>query len=258
VIRLTQVSVRLGHTEALREVSFAASRGEVLGLVGPNGAGKTTALRLLAGFLAPDRGTAEVGGVDVQADRLAALAQVGYLPEAVPLYGEMRVEEFLAFRARLKGLARAERGGRIDELLARFGLGDRRRSLIGRLSKGLRQRVGLADALLARPAVLLLDEPTTGLDPGQLVQLRALLAELGGEHTVVVSSHALGELAEVAARWVVLAGGRVVGDGTPAALRAAAGLPDDAALDRVFVALVSGGGAAEGGGDPAAAGEARP
>src|SRR5688500_7807840 len=207
MIRLDGVSVRLGRTEALRDVSFAAAPGEVLGLVGANGAGKTTALRVLSGFLGPDRGVTEVAGLDLARDRLAALARVGYLPEAVPLHAEMRVEEYLDFRARLKGVARAARRGRIADVLERFELGERRRSVIGRLSKGLRQRVGLCDALLGRPDVLLLDEPTTGLDPGQLVALRALLGGLAGEHTIVVSSHALAELGELAARWVVLAAG---------------------------------------------------
>jgi ABC-2 type transport system ATP-binding protein len=238
MVRLEDVSVRLGRTDALRSVSLSAARGEVVGLVGPNGAGKTTALRVLAGFLGVDRGRAEVGGVDLAHDRLAALAQVGYLPEAVPLHDEMRVDDYLDFRARLKGVARGERRARIADVIERFGLGERRRSVIGRLSKGLRQRVGLCDALLARPAVLLLDEPTTGLDPGQLAGLRALVAALGGEHTVVLSSHALGELEQVAGRWVVLAGGRVVGDGTPAALRAGLGLPVDAPLDAVYLGLI--------------------
>jgi ABC-2 type transport system ATP-binding protein len=239
MIALEHVSVRLGATRALVDVTWGAARGEIVGLVGPNGAGKTTALRVLAGYLAPDRGVASVGGVDVARDRLAALAQVGYLPEAVPLYGEMRVDELLEFRARLKGVARVARRARVAEVIERFELGERRRSVIGRLSKGLRQRVGLADALLARPAVLLLDEPTSGLDPGQLVALRSLLAGLAPEHTIVVSSHALGELAEVAARWVVLAAGAVVGDGTPAELRARAGLDADASLDRIFLALTA-------------------
>jgi ABC-2 type transport system ATP-binding protein len=236
VLRLDQVSLRFGPTAALRDVSFAAAAGEIVGLVGPNGAGKTTALRVLAGVLAPDAGRATVDGHDVARDRAAALARLAYLPEAAPLYGEMRVEGYLGFRARLKRVPRAERAARIEEGLARFGLTDRARTPIARLSKGLRQRVGLADALLARPAALLLDEPTTGLDPGQVVALRELLAGLAGRHTILISSHALGELAALAPRWVVLAEGRVVGDGTPAELAAAAGLPPDARPEAIYLA----------------------
>ncbi|HTE56647.1 MAG TPA: ABC transporter ATP-binding protein [Kofleriaceae bacterium] len=241
MIRLDEVDKRYGATRALDRVSFAVERGEVVGLVGPNGAGKTTALRVLSGFLRPDRGAVWVDGIDAVAHRREAAARIGYLPEGPPLYPELRVEEYLRFRARLKGVARRELGARVDEVLERVSARDRARTMIGRLSRGYRQRVGLADALLGRPDVLLLDEPTSGLDPAQVRDLRALLGELAGDRAVVLSSHALSELEAVAARLVVMAGGRVAGDGRPDQLRARFGLPATASLEEVFLAATAGG-----------------
>jgi len=243
LIRLEQVEKRFGEARALDRVSFAVERGEVVGLIGPNGAGKTTALRVLSGYLRPDRGEVWVDGIDAVAERRAAAARIGYLPEGPPLYPEMRVEEHLRFRARLKGVSRRALAARVDEVLERVSARDQRRVLIGRLSRGYRQRVGLADALLGRPDVLLLDEPTSGLDPAQVRDLRLLLTELAGERAVILSSHVLAELEAVAARLVVMAAGRVVGDGRPDALRARLGLPATASLEEVFLAATGEGGA---------------
>jgi ABC-2 type transport system ATP-binding protein len=241
VIRLEQVDKRFGATRALDRVSFSVAAGEVVGLVGPNGAGKTTALRVLSGYLRPDGGAVSVDGIDAIARRREAAARIGYLAEGPPLYPELRVEEHLRFRARLKGIAARDMSARVDEVLERVSAGDVRRTLIGRLSRGYRQRVGLADALLGRPPVLVLDEPTSGLDPAQVRDLRRLLGELAGDRAVLLSSHALAELEAVAARLVVLARGRVVGDGRPDELRARFGLAAGAPLEEVFLAATGAG-----------------
>ncbi len=240
MIRLDQVDKRFGATLALDQVSFAVERGEVVGLVGPNGAGKTTALRVLSGFLRPDRGGVWVDGIDAVSRRREAAARIGYMPEGPPLYPDLRIDEYLRFRGRLKGVPRRELAARVDEVLDRVSVRDHRRTLIGRLSRGYRQRVGLADALLGRPQVLLLDEPTSGLDPAQVRDLRQLVADLSGQCAVVLSSHALAELEAVASRLVVLAGGRVAGDGRAEELRARFGLDAGASLEEVFLAATRG------------------
>jgi gliding motility-associated transport system ATP-binding protein len=207
-----------GRVTALDAVSFEARPGEVLGFLGPNGAGKTTAMRICTGYLQPTAGSVSVCGVDVADDPLAARARIGYLPESVPLYPELRVDEYLGYRAALKGVKRADRKARIDEALAAVALVPERRRLIGQLSKGYRQRVGLADALLHRPDVLILDEPTDGLDPNQRRDTLALIARLGKERTVVLSTHILPEVESVCARVVILDRGRIIAEGRPAEL----------------------------------------
>jgi ABC-2 type transport system ATP-binding protein len=209
VIRATELCKSYGSVAALERVSFEARPGEVLGFLGPNGAGKTTAMRILTGFLAPSGGSVEVCGKPPRAAR----AEIGYLPENVPLYPEMRVEEYLRYRARLKG----EKGG-IDEALQQAGIGGERRRIIGQLSKGYRQRVGLADALVHRPPVLILDEPTDGLDPNQRRAMLKLIGELGRERTVILSTHILSEVEAVCGRVVILDRGKVVAQGRPAEL----------------------------------------
>ena len=207
-----------GRVTALDAVSFEARPGEVLGFLGPNGAGKTTAMRICTGYLAPTAGSVKVCGIDVADDPLAARARLGYLPESVPLYPELRVDEYLAYRAALKGVAHKDRRARIDEALAAVARVPERRRIIGQLSKGYRQRVGLADALLHRPDVLILDEPTDGLDPNQRRDTLALIATLGKERTVILSTHILPEVESVCARVVILDRGRVIAEGRPAEL----------------------------------------
>jgi ABC-2 type transport system ATP-binding protein len=199
-----------GRPPALADVSFQVGRGQIVGLLGPNGAGKTTLMRILTCFVAPTRGTAVIDGCSIADDPRGARRAIGYLPEAVPLPPEMRVIEYLAFRAALKGIARPARAGAIDEAIGSTQLGDRRRQIVGTLSRGYRQRVGLADALLGRPPILILDEPTVGLDPNQVQQTRALIAALGRERTIVLSTHVLSEVEALADRVIILHRGKVV------------------------------------------------
>jgi len=218
---LTKAYGRLGagRRPALDDVSFEVAKGEIVGLLGPNGAGKTTMMRILTCFLAPTRGTAELAGCSIAGDTRALRRAVGYMPEAAPLYGEMRVSEYLELRAALKGVPRAARRRAVDEAIEPCGLGDRRRQIIGTLSRGYRQRVGLADALVARPPVLILDEPTAGLDPNQIREVRALVRALGGERTILLSTHVLPEVEAIASRVIILHAGRVAAAHTPAELR---------------------------------------
>jgi ABC-2 type transport system ATP-binding protein len=209
-----------GREPALDGVSFEVGKGEVVGLLGPNGAGKSTLMRILACFLTPTRGGATLDGHSIADDTRAVRRSLGYLPEAVPLPPDMRVVEYLAFRARLKGVARGRRRAALDEAIAVAGLGERRAQIIGTLSRGYRQRVGLADALLGKPPILILDEPTVGLDPNQIRDTRELVRQLGREHAVLLSTHVLSEVEAVANRVVILSRGRLVAAETPAALRA--------------------------------------
>ncbi len=214
MISVSHLVRRFGPFTAVDDISFSLERGEVVGFLGPNGAGKTTTMRMLTGFLPASRGKIEVAGFDVLERSLEVRRKLGYLPEAVPLYREHRVEEMLAFQARLHGLSRADGKRRADEVLARVGMGDRKRSLIGKLSKGQRQRVGLAVALLPDPEVLILDEPTSGLDPLQRIEVRNLIRELAANRTVLLSSHILPEIEAVCPRLIVLHKGRIAADGT--------------------------------------------
>jgi ABC-2 type transport system ATP-binding protein len=203
-------SGRGAQTPALDDVSFEVKRGEIVALLGPNGAGKTTLMRILTGFLAPSGGDAELAGHSILGASLAARQQVGYLPEGVPLYPDMRVDEYLRYRARLRGVASGERRQRIDSAVEDCGLGDRRNQIIGTLSRGYRQRVGLADAILSRPPILILDEPTVGLDPNQIRDVRDLVRALAREATVLLSTHILSEVEALAARVIILHRGRLV------------------------------------------------
>ena len=203
-------------TVALGGVSFEVGQGKVVGLLGPNGAGKTTCMRILCGFLAPSAGTARVAGHDVRQESLAVRQSVGYLPEGAPLYPELRVSEQLELAARLRGIRRRQRAGEIDTVVERCGLKDMRRRIVGQLSKGYRQRVGLAMALLGSPPLLVLDEPTAGLDPNQIREIRALLRELGGKQTVLLSSHILSEIEAVCEEVLIIDRGRLVAAGTVA------------------------------------------
>jgi len=209
-----------GSVVAVRDVSFTVGAGEVVGFLGPNGAGKTTTLRILAGFLGATSGKVSIAGFDVARQSLEARAQLGYMPEAAPLYPELRVREYLAFRAALKRVGRRERKAAVARSLEQAAVTDVAETPIGQLSKGYRQRVALADALVANPPLLILDEPTAGLDPNQIIEVRRLIRELGKSHTILLSTHILPEVEAVCARALVIAGGRLVAEGTLAELKA--------------------------------------
>jgi len=261
---------------AVDDLSFAVDAGEVVGFLGPNGAGKSTTLRIVSGFLGMTSGTVHVAGHDIVEESHEARQKIGYMPEAVPLYPEMRTREYLAFRAELKRVPRAKRASYVDDAMRKANVLDVATTLIGKLSKGYRQRVGLADALVARPPLLVLDEPTAGLDPNQIREVRKVIRELGKEHTVLLSTHILSEVEASCSRVVVIARGKLVAAGTMADLarkRRDAGLwvqvrgkPDTAlaalrGLDGVASATASGAldGAPSGDAasdDPAATGDA--
>jgi len=203
-----------GNFPAVDRASFAVERGEIVGLLGPNGAGKTTTMRMLTCFLPPTDGTALVAGYDIADNPTEVRRHVGYMPESNPLYGEMRVSEYFRFRAELKGVPRSERTGRIGRCTDICGVADVRRQVIRTLSKGYRQRVGLADALLGDPDVLILDEPTIGLDPNQVRQTRTTIRQLGERHTVLLSTHILQEVEAICKRVLIIDRGRIVADDT--------------------------------------------
>ncbi len=207
-----------GTVVAVRDVSFSVGRGEVVGFLGPNGAGKSTTLRILAGFLGATSGKVRVNGHDIAEASLLARGSLGYMPEAAPLYPELRVREYLEFRARLKRVPRGKRGASVERALERANLREVTETTIGHLSKGFRQRVGLADALVADPPLLILDEPTAGLDPNQVREVRALIKELAADHTVLLSTHILSEVEATCQRALVIDGGRLVAQGTLAEL----------------------------------------
>ena len=215
MIEVQNLTKRYGPTLAVSDVSFAVEKGGILGFLGPNGAGKTTTMRVITGFLPPTEGKVQVAGFDVVEQPLEAKRRTGYLPETPPVYPDMRVDEYLAFVARIKGLPRREIRQRLDEVTEKCAIGDERRRQIGKLSRGYRQRVGLAQALIHNPEVLVLDEPTAGLDPKQIIETRELIKNLAGQHTVVLSTHILPEAAKTCQRVVVINEGKVVAVGAP-------------------------------------------
>jgi ABC-2 type transport system ATP-binding protein len=209
-----------GTVVAVKDVSLRVGRGEVVGFLGPNGAGKSTTLRILAGFLGPTSGRVRINGHDVLEEGLLARASIGYMPEAAPLYPEMRVREYLKFRAELKGVPGRERKAAVARAMEAARVSDMTDTIIGHLSKGYRQRVGLADALVANPPLLILDEPTAGLDPNQIREVRDLIRGLGENHTILVSTHILPEVESTCDRAIVIDRGKVVAEGTIDELRA--------------------------------------
>lgn len=218
MIEVNNLTKRFGRVAAIDGVSFSVGDGEIVGLLGPNGAGKTTTLRILACYLPATGGEIRVGGADVFADAMEVRRRVGYLPEHVPLYPDMRVREYLRFRGALKGLRRRRLRERVRTVLEQCELTDQRRTVIGRLSKGFRQRVGLADCLLHEPECLILDEPTIGLDPNQIRHIRELIRGLARRHTVLISTHILPEVEMLCKRVLIMDKGQIVASDSPDAL----------------------------------------
>jgi ABC-2 type transport system ATP-binding protein len=215
MIKVENLSKRYAGVTALSDVSFEVQPGEIVGFLGPNGAGKSTTMRILTGFIPATSGQAKVAGFDVFDQSLDVRRHIGYMPENNPLYVDMRVVEYLKFRARLKSVSGARRKTRVDEVMELTGITDVSRRVIGQLSKGYRQRVGLADALLAEPDLLILDEPTIGLDPVQIRQVRQLIKDLGKQHTILISTHILPEVEMTCSRVVIIHHGRVLASDTP-------------------------------------------
>ncbi|WP_145269554.1 ABC transporter ATP-binding protein [Tautonia plasticadhaerens] len=212
MIDVEQLSKRYGSVRAVEGVSFSVGRGEVVGFLGPNGAGKSTTMRMLTTYLMPTSGRARVAGLDVLDEPREVRRKVGYLPEVVPIYPEMRVREFLRYRSKLKDVPGSRRRAAIDDAIEMTGLADVAHRVTGNLSKGYKQRVGLADALLSDPDVLILDEPTAGLDPIQIGEVRELIRELGRRHTILLSTHILPEVEAVCGRVIIIASGRIALD----------------------------------------------
>jgi ABC-2 type transport system ATP-binding protein len=212
-IQVHDVHKSYGSHVALRGISFEIDRGEVVGFLGPNGAGKTTAMRILTGFLSPSAGSTSIEGHDVLAEPVQARERIGYLPENAPVYPDMVVYSFLDYVARIRGLGRAERARGIDRVALQCGIADRLGQRVGQLSKGYRQRVGLAQALVHEPNILILDEPTTGLDPNQIVEIRNLIREIGRQKTVLLSTHILSEVQATCDRVIIINQGEIVADG---------------------------------------------
>jgi ABC-2 type transport system ATP-binding protein len=222
VIEVDHISKRYGNKEAVSDVSFDVKDGEILGFLGPNAAGKTTTMRILTGYIPPTAGTARIEGLDILSQSIATRKLIGYLPENPPLYGEMTVEGYLHFVARIKGVPGADRLRKVEEIMMKCRLvessqegGDYRHRLIKHLSKGYRQRVGLAQALIHDPRILILDEPTVGLDPKQIIEVRELIKSLAGTHTVILSTHILPEVSMTCHRVVIINKGKIVVEDTP-------------------------------------------
>lgn len=235
MIEARDLTKHYGSVTALKNATFEVKRGEVVGFLGPNGAGKTTTMKILTCFIAPSDGTARVAGADIFEDPIAVREAIGYLPENTPLYTEMLVFEYLEFAGRMRGLEGQTLAGRIRKVVDETSLGDVIGKSIGELSKGYRQRVGLAQALIHEPPVLILDEPMSGLDPNQASEIRELIREIGRERTIILSTHNLAEVQVTCGRVLIIAHGKLVADDTPEELAARAGKPR-------FVATVRRGG----------------
>jgi ABC-2 type transport system ATP-binding protein len=215
MIEVESLTKRYGDKLAIQDVTFDVQPGEILGFLGPNGAGKSTTMRILAGYMPATAGRATIAGHEVFDQSLEVRRRIGYLPENVPLYTEMKVRDYLGFMAEIRGVPRATRRRRVDYALEAARVADRADWIIAKLSKGYRQRVGLAQAIVHNPPVLILDEPTVGLDPRQIIETRNLIRGLGGEHTIILSTHILPEVSATCNRVVIIANGRVVAEDTP-------------------------------------------
>ena len=220
MIEVEHLSKVYGSTTAIADITFAVESGEILGFLGPNGAGKTTTMRILTGYLPATSGTAKVAGYDINTDSMAVRQRIGYLPETPPLYPEMTIEGFLHFVAQIKGISAGDRARQVETAMAKTNLLDRRHTLIRKLSKGYRQRVGIAQAIVHDPPVIILDEPTVGLDPRQIIEVRNLIKNLAGDHTVILSTHILPEVSMTCNRVAIINKGRVVATNTPSELMA--------------------------------------
>jgi ABC-2 type transport system ATP-binding protein len=218
MIEVSSLSKHYGHLKAVNNLSFRVEPGQVLGFLGPNGAGKSTTMKMLTGFLAPTAGTARINGHDVVSESLAARRCIGYLPEGAPSYGEMTVVQFLAFVARARGITAQATPAAVDGVVDKLNLGKVRHQVIETLSKGFKRRVGLAQAIIHDPAVLILDEPTDGLDPNQKHEVRKLISEMSSDKIIVISTHILEEVQALCNRVMIIAQGRLLADDTPAGL----------------------------------------
>lgn len=234
MIEVENLTKRYGDLVAVRDVSFAAARGEILGFLGPNGAGKTTTMRIITGFLPATSGTVRVANFDIFEQAHEVKRRIGYLPENPPLYNDMTVQSYLAFVARIKGMPRADIPEAEQRAVERCGLTEVRQRVLGQLSKGFRQRVGLAQALIHDPSVLILDEPTIGLDPRQIIEIRSLIRDLSGERTVILSTHILPEVAQLCDKVVIINRGRIAVEDTLERLTA------EMSLEQVFLNYISG------------------
>lgn len=218
MIEVQNISKNYGDTVAVDGVTFTVEKGEILGFLGPNGAGKTTTMKIITAYIPATTGTVRVAGFDVFADPIQVKRRIGYMPETVPLYTDMTVRQYLNFMAKIKGIAAKEQTARVNAMLGKCALEDVQQKLIGKLSKGYRQRVGLAQALIHDPEILILDEPTVGLDPKQIIEIRTLIKELGEQKTVILSSHILPEVSMTCERVIIINKGKLVASDTPESL----------------------------------------
>ena len=218
MIKVNNLSKYYGDYPAIIDISFEINKGDIVGLLGPNGAGKTTTMRVLTGFTPPTEGEVVIGGFDIIKHSLEIRKLIGYLPESVPLYQDMTVTDYLEFMGKIRGMNKSNLKKRLPEVIEIIGLGEYRNVLVGKLSKGYRQRTGIAQAILHEPKILILDEPTIGIDPVQVVETRGLIKELGGEHTLILSSHILPEVSMICERVLVIHEGKIVADDKPSVL----------------------------------------
>jgi ABC-2 type transport system ATP-binding protein len=218
MIEIKNLTKKIGENQILNDLSFSVKTGEILGFLGPNGAGKTSTMKIITSYWTPTSGSITIDGVDAVNDSLKTRAKIGYLPETVPLYEEMKVSEYLKFVAEMRGLSGDKLKARISEVAIACGVSGVMQKPIEELSKGYRQRVGLAQAIMGNPDVLILDEPTTGLDPNQIVEIRELIKKIGKEKTVIFSTHILSEVSAVCDRVIIINNGKIVGEGSPAEL----------------------------------------
>lgn len=240
MIKAENLSKNLGGVKVVSDISFSASKGEILGFLGPNGAGKTTVIRMLSTYLPPTSGTAKVAGFDILAEAHEVRKRIGYLPETPPLYGEMRVQEYLYFVAKLKGLKGSDVRIGVENAIERCFLKEAAKKLCHHLSRGYRQRVGLAQAIIHNPEVIILDEPTTGLDPKQIIEIRELISSFSDGHTVILSTHMLQEVTMICSKVVIIHRGKVIVEGDLAPLL------ETKSLEEIFMECVSGGDVPEG------------